>query len=132
MNSTELFKEIFYRTSKSSGPGGQHVNKTETKVEAVLNIKTSNALNEKEKQILLEKLKNKINQNLELSVTSEKFRSQIANKEHATEKLILLITKALIKPKKRKPTKPTKSSKEKRIKEKKIRSEIKKNRNKPV
>lgn len=123
--------EIVFSASRSSGPGGQNVNKVNTKVELRFNIPNSNLLSDSEKEILLEKLKNKINKEGDLILVSQEERSQIKNKEKVLQKFYELINEALTPPKKRKPTKPSKARKEKRLEEKKITSEKKSQRKKP-
>ncbi len=122
--------ELSITASRSSGPGGQNVNKVNTKVEVRLNIADSNLLSDTEKALLFEKLVNKINKLGELIVVSQSKRTQLQNKEKAIEKLNLLISNALIVEKKRKKLKIPKSVKEKRLKDKKIKSE-KKDKRKP-
>lgn len=122
--------EFIFNTVRSSGPGGQHVNKTSTKVELRFNITASELLNDKEKETLLEKLKNKINKENELIIVSQSSRSQQKNKEEAIEKFYKTIAKALKPEKKRKKTTPPTVSKEKRLEDKRKQSE-KKERRKP-
>lgn len=123
--------EIVFSASRSSGPGGQNVNKVSTKVELRFNIPNSNLLSDSEKEILLEKLKNKVNKEGDLILVSQEERSQIKNKEKVLQKFYELINEALTPPKKRKPTKPSKASKKKRLEEKKIIAEKKSQRKKP-
>ncbi len=131
-NHTKDFtNELSISASRSSGPGGQNVNKVNTKVEARLNIADSNLLSDEEKELLFEKLANRINKLGELIVTSQSERTQLQNKEKAIEKLNLLIENALKVEKRRKKSKIPKSVKEKRLKDKKIRSEKKDNRKPP-
>lgn len=120
--------EVEYRTSRSSGPGGQHVNKTESRVELIWKPGDSRCLNDKQKARLKLFLARRLTFRGELILASEKYRSQHRNKEEVNERFLALVTKGLIPPKKRKPTRPTHSSQEKRIRKKKIRGEIKRNR----
>lgn len=125
-------KELLYNTSRSSGPGGQHVNKTETKVEIRFQIDNSEILSADEKAIIKEKLKNRINSEGFLIVTAQEHRSQLKNKELAEHIFVEIISKALKKRKRRIATKPSKRAKEKRIQVKKIISDKKSRRSKPV
>lgn len=131
MNWEIIEKELEFRTSRSSGAGGQHVNKTETRVEVLFDIMASKGVNEEEREIILQRLATSINDAGVISVTSQKSRSQFSNKEDAINKLKLKLEKALIPKKKRLRTKPSKSSIEERLVEKKIRAEKKEGRKKP-
>ncbi|MDZ4747700.1 MAG: alternative ribosome rescue aminoacyl-tRNA hydrolase ArfB [Saprospiraceae bacterium] len=126
-----ILSEVTFRTSRSSGAGGQHVNKTETKVDALFDVKSSSGLTEAEKGRVFEKLAARINDEGILSVTSQKARSQLANKEHALDRMESLLVKAVIPKVKRIRTKPTKQSIEERLKEKKVQSEKKARRKRP-
>ncbi len=117
--------EFIFIVSRSSGPGGQHVNRTNSKVELRFNVTLSSLLNDEEKQLIFKNLNSRINQNGEIQIVSQQYRSQIKNKEKCIDKFYILINKALIVPKKRIKTKPTLSSKIKRLDEKKKHSEIK-------
>jgi len=132
MNWERILAELDFRTSRSSGAGGQHVNKTETKVEVLFDMNASDGLNQEEKELIIEKLANRINDEGTLSVTSQKSRSQLDNKENAIDKLNQLLVKALKPVIKRIRTKPSKSSIEERLAEKKILSEKKSTRKKPA
>ena len=123
--------ELIISASRSSGPGGQNVNKVNTKVEVRLNITGSDLLSDTEKALVFEKLANKINKQGELIVTSQSERTQLQNKEKAIEKINQLIANALKIEKLRKKSKIPKSLNEKRLKDKKLKSEKKGNRKPP-
>ncbi|MFA5330214.1 MAG: alternative ribosome rescue aminoacyl-tRNA hydrolase ArfB [Prolixibacteraceae bacterium] len=127
-NIPDLTNELQFLTSRSSGPGGQNVNKVNSKVEVRFNVQNSALLNDEQKEIILQKLSAKINSEGFLCVISQKDRSQLFNKEDAIQKLYVLLKKALKPVKPRKKTKPTKSSVEKRLTSKRIKSDIKQNR----
>lgn len=124
-------RELVYNTSRSGGKGGQNVNKVETKVEIIFNIRETRALLHDQKSRVLTKLKNRITEEGCLKLTESKSRSQLTNKELVTRRLIDLLNKALEIPKIRKATKPSKSSKIKRIESKKRRGDIKQLRKRP-
>jgi ribosome-associated protein len=123
-------QELQFSYALSSGPGGQNVNKTSTKVILKWDLVQSTSLNEKQKERLLRLLKNKITQQGFLTITSQKTRSQDLNKLDCIEKLRTLVDKNLTVKKRRVPTKPKKSAVEERIKEKKKKGEHKQNRKK--
>lgn len=122
--------EFIFSASRSGGPGGQNVNKVSTKVELRFNIRTSALLNDKEKQILFDKLSTKINSEDELILVSQSERSQLKNKEKVIEKFYQTLDKALTPKKKRIRTAPTLASKEKRLEGKRLKSLIKEGRKK--
>lgn len=116
----KLINEFVFTASRSSGPGGQNVNKVNTRVELRFAIEASSVFSELEKYRVKERLKNRINSAGELLLSSETERTQLGNKEKVTEKCFALIEKALTRRKKRVKTKPTLSSQRKRLKSKKI------------
>jgi ribosome-associated protein len=123
--------ELEFTTSRSSGPGGQNVNKVNSKVTIKWDVAASYAITQDEKDTLLQKLANKLTTGNVLIVTSQDKRSQLENKEAAVAKLERIIAKAFEQKKKRKATKPTKSSVNNRIEGKKQKSEKKQWRQKP-
>ena len=120
--------EFKFKTSKSSGAGGQHVNTTETKVELIFTINESALLSEAEKEKLLNKLAGNINDKGELRINSSESRSQATNKEKVIEKFYTVVGKALKKEKRRIPTKVPKAVKENILKKKKLHSHRKEER----
>jgi ribosome-associated protein len=119
-------KEFVFHTSRSSGPGGQNINKVSTKIELRFNIYLTSVFTEKEKELIFRKLKNKISKEGELILVSQSERSQLRNKEAVIEKFYDLISKSLTVPEKRISSKPTQSSKRKRLDEKKNHGILKK------
>jgi ribosome-associated protein len=120
--------ELHYSASRSSGPGGQHVNKVSTKMELRFHVASSALLSEDEKALVAEKLAGRINAAGELVLVSQSERSQLQNKEKVTEKFYTLIIRALTPRKKRTPTKPSRASKEERLEGKRQLSEKKERR----
>ena len=122
--------EIKWRFSRSSGPGGQKVNKIESRVEIIFDLEDSKVLNNYQKEILKRNLKNKlVNNSLRLAV--QEHRNQLLNRQLALMKFSSIIKKALNKPfKLRKFTQPNKASQNKRVEVKKKRGELKKSRQK--
>ena len=123
--------ELEFSTSRSSGPGGQNVNKVNTKVTIRFNVAESQILTQEEKDIIYHKLSTQLTKDGALVVTSQDKRSQLDNKEDAKKKFETIINKAFVKKKARKATKPSKTSVKNRIKKKKENSEKKKWRQKP-
>lgn len=120
-----LLTELVFTTSRSGGPGGQNVNKVNSKVTLQFNIASSQILTDGEKTLLLDKLSSRLTRDGVLLVTAQESRSQTENKEIALEKFDALLARAFEKKKVRKATKPTKSAKQERLKKKKVISEKK-------
>lgn len=121
----DLSSEFEFQASRSSGPGGQNVNKVSSRVALRFNIARSALLTEYQKAVLLEKLASKIIGQEELQIVSQKERSQLMNKEACIRKLYEMLAKALVPQKKRKATRPGRAAIEKRIQEKKQQAEKK-------
>ncbi|MEX1140395.1 MAG: alternative ribosome rescue aminoacyl-tRNA hydrolase ArfB [Bacteroidota bacterium] len=122
------FNELILVTSRSGGPGGQNVNKLETRVELRFDIAGSPSLSPDEKAVLAERLRSRLDRHGILRIVSQESRSQWQNKQIVLERFGEIVRNALKPRKKRKPTKPTRNSRELRLKEKRIRSERKKTR----
>jgi len=121
--------ELNYKASRSSGAGGQNVNKVSTKMELSFDILHSSLLSDEEKGVLSDKAAAKINSDGILKLTSQTERTQLGNKEVVTDKFYKLLQKTFTIKKKRIPTKVSKASKEKRLEEKKLNSQKKAERN---
>jgi ribosome-associated protein len=130
MNFTKaaLQKETSYKASRSGGKGGQNVNKVSSKVELLFSVNNSLLFTDEEKLLLNEKLQARLNKDGLVQVICDEERSQYLNKEKAIERLTVLLTKALHKPKARKATRISKASKAARLESKKINSAKKGNR----
>jgi len=111
--------ELDVRVSRSSGAGGQHVNKTSSRVEVFWNVVNSRALDEEQRNRLRGKLASRMTSDGSVRVVASDMRSQSRNRELAEERLADLVRRALIIPKKRRATKPTRASKEARLESKK-------------
>jgi ribosome-associated protein len=117
--------EIDYRFSRSSGPGGQHAQKSDTRVDASFDVEASSALSETQKRRVVGKA------GLVLRAVAQDERSQWRNRELATERLVESLRQALRVPRRRRPTKPTKASRERRLEQKRRRSDTKRLRRPP-
>ena len=120
--------ELELKATRSGGPGGQHVNTSSTRIELVWNVALSPSLWEDERARLLEKLAHRLDSEGRLRIVAQGERSQLQNREAAVARLAEVVAKALVVPKRRKATRPTKASKEKRLQGKKLRSNLKRER----
>ena len=132
MDEQQLIREAEYKAVRSSGAGGQNVNKVSSKVELHFMLEESRGLTEEEKQRALKKLSSRLTNSGELILQCDESRSQHKNKEIVTQRFLELLKIALIKPKKRKKTKTPKAAKLKRLREKKKISEKKTARKNPL
>lgn len=124
----DFYNEFVFSASRGSGPGGQHVNKVSSKVELRFHVDGSTLLSAEEKQLIKEKLANKINSEGYLHLTAQVQRSQLLNKQATVKKFYHLLQTALHRPKARKATKPTRASVQERIQTKRKASVKKANR----
>jgi len=131
MNTENLIKELSFKAVRSSGAGGQHVNKVSSKIELTFDLENSNELTDEQKQLLLKKLETRLTKENVLILFCDESRSQHKNKEIAIKRFLELIKNGLKKPKPRKKTKPSKAAIRKRLKTKKKLSDKKANRKKP-
>ena len=122
--------ELDVRVSRASGAGGQHVNKTSSRVEIFWNVKASAALSDDQRGMLLRRLASRLTSEGSLRIVASDMRSQLRNRGIAEERLVEMVRSALAVPKKRKATRPTRASKEARLDEKKRHSSKKKERRK--
>jgi ribosome-associated protein len=127
----KIISELSFKAVRSSGAGGQNVNKVSSKVVLTFDLKNSQALTEEEKLLLETKLSSRLTTDLVLILNCDEDRSQLKNKEIVIKRFLEIIKNGLLVPKERKATKIPKSVIRKRIKDKKNVSEVKKNRRKP-
>lgn len=131
MEAPLLLPELQFKAVRSTGPGGQNVNKVASKVVLTFDLANSKALSDEEKLLAETKLESRLTSEKLLILTSDESRSQLKNKEIVTQRFLELIEKALVIPKIRKATKVPKSVVRKRLHDKKSQSEIKQSRRKP-
>lgn len=131
MNTSIILSELNYKAVRSSGPGGQHVNKTSSKVEVYFSIEDSQGLSETEKELLLQRLSSRLTSENILKLQCGETRSQHRNKTLVTSRLLRLLKENKKAPIKRKKTKPSKSAIEKRLRGKKKKALKKTNRKPP-
>lgn len=110
MDKSQILKEFIFKASRSSGAGGQHVNKVSTKVDVSLYIENSEGLSEREKELLLKNLHNRITKDGLLQLSFSETRSQFRNKEIVIQRFFELLSMKLKRPKVRRITKPTRGS----------------------
>src|SRR5512137_882150 len=120
--------ELHYQFVRSSGPGGQHVNRSATQVELTFDLANSPSLGDEQKARARENLKSYVDKDGILHLASQTFRSQLQNREDVTARFVELMRRALRIPKKRRPTRPTAASKERRLESKRRRSSVKRER----
>jgi len=130
-NQYKLLTELEYKAVKASGPGGQHVNKTSTKILLSWSLKNSVVFNNEQKELLRTRLASRLNSRGILQLSCSESRSQVNNKQLATSRFFALIDEALIPEKERKATRPSRAVKQKRLDTKKKQSAKKTNRRKP-
>jgi ribosome-associated protein len=124
--------ELKFTFSRSSGPGGQNVNKVNTKAQLRWNLAESSALNEDVKQRLSQQYKRRVTTDGDVLITSQRYRDQSRNASDCLDKLREMVVEAARRPKARKATKPPRRAKEKRLKQKRHRSERKQQRKPPA
>lgn len=120
--------ELVARASRSGGAGGQHVNKSSTRIELTWNVARSRALDEPTRAWLLQRLASRLDGEGNLRFVASDMRSQLQNRRRAEERLVDTVRRALVVPKTRRPTRPTRASKQARLEEKKRQGEKKRGR----
>ncbi|HPJ67038.1 MAG TPA: alternative ribosome rescue aminoacyl-tRNA hydrolase ArfB [Desulfobacteraceae bacterium] len=125
-------RELKFAASRSSGPGGQNVNKVSTRITLWFDVVTSPSLSDRQKELIQDRLQTRMNKDGILRVVSQKHRTQAANRNAAIERFALLLQEALQEELPRRETKIPKSARESRLDEKKHRSRIKERRSKKI
>jgi ribosome-associated protein len=125
MDAESIRSEVRFRFSRSSGPGGQHAQKSSTRVEALFDVETSKALNDAERRRVLERLGPVVR------AVAQDERSQLRNRELATERILDQVAEAARPRRRRRPTRPTEASQERRLERKRHQSELKEFRRPP-
>jgi ribosome-associated protein len=120
--------ELQFRFARSSGPGGQHVNRSATQVELLFDVANSPSLDETQRRRVLRKLESRIDKEGVLHLVSQETRSQLRNREEVVERFRELMREALHVPRRRRPTRPTRAARERRLEEKRRRSGTKRDR----
>ena len=123
--------ELEYRASRSGGPGGQHVNTSSSRIEVWWDVAGSPSLSDEQRSQLLHRLASRLDTAGRLRIVASSSRSQLRNREEATERLRTIVAAALVVPKKRKPTKPSRASKAARLEAKRRRASTKERRRAP-
>lgn len=123
-------EELSWQFSRSSGPGGQHVNTSDTRAEVRWNVLGSAAVSDEQREVLVTRLSNRLVGG-ELRIASSTYRSQHRNREAARARLESLVASALVPPKKRRPTRPSRASDQRRLDDKRRRSDLKASRRTP-
>jgi len=131
MDRDQLISELQFKAIRSSGAGGQHVNKVSSKVELMLAVNESKALTDAEKSLILKNLSNRITKYGVLILQCDETRSQHKNKELVIKRCLALVENAVIMPKLRKKLRPSRAAKLRRMQNKKRNAEKKANRKKP-
>ena len=131
MDKEKLLSELDFKAVRSSGAGGQNVNKVSSKVVLTFDLENSLGISDEEKELLKQKLSSKLTQNNVLILNCDEDRSQVKNKSIVIKRFLSIIEKGLHKPKIRRATKTPRSVKERRLNTKKIMSALKQNRKKP-
>ena len=124
--------ELEFRATTAQGPGGQHVNRSQTRVELLWNVETSPSLDDDQRARIRDRLRTRISKDGVLRVASQRHRSQARNREATVERLVELVAGALRRRRRRKKTRPTRASQRRRVEEKRQRSDVKKLRRKPL